>query len=265
MLLSWFVRPILINITASLFGAVTPSIICRVYLLILNPQSDVSCQYSLIQTLFSVSSSQLLEVPSGKLLATLIGHTKTVLHCKFSHDGQTLITSSEDTTIRVKPNSTSLKTLGSVLVLLRFIIVSHIHSISSSLIHSTLFHLPQPFYSLRSIIPPPHPHFSPPVKLPTRLNRVLSPFPTCYTLPASLLTSSSLHPSSPCSTLYFFICLQLLTLTVSTSYVYFPLLRSVKPASVHALLLFSTPRPTLSSPPPPTDSSTAALPPLSLL
>uniref|UniRef100_UPI0037E716A8 apoptotic protease-activating factor 1 n=1 Tax=Semicossyphus pulcher TaxID=241346 RepID=UPI0037E716A8 len=44
---------------------------------------------------------QVLELPSGKLLATLLGHTKTVLHCKFSHNSQTLITSSEDTTIRV--------------------------------------------------------------------------------------------------------------------------------------------------------------------
>nr|XP_020509314.1 apoptotic protease-activating factor 1 [Labrus bergylta] len=44
---------------------------------------------------------QVLEVPSGKLLATLLGHTKTVLHCKFTQNGQTLITSSEDTTIRV--------------------------------------------------------------------------------------------------------------------------------------------------------------------
>lgn len=44
---------------------------------------------------------QVLEVPSGKLLATLQGHTKTVLHCRFIHNGQTLITSSEDTTIRV--------------------------------------------------------------------------------------------------------------------------------------------------------------------
>uniref|UniRef100_A0A673AXV7 Apoptotic protease-activating factor 1 n=1 Tax=Sphaeramia orbicularis TaxID=375764 RepID=A0A673AXV7_9TELE len=35
------------------------------------------------------------------LLATLLGHTKTVLHCQFSQNGQTLITSSEDTTIRV--------------------------------------------------------------------------------------------------------------------------------------------------------------------
>ncbi|XP_042259055.1 apoptotic protease-activating factor 1 isoform X1 [Thunnus maccoyii] len=46
-------------------------------------------------------SVQVLEVPSGKLLATLLGHTKTVLHCQFSQNGQTLITSSEDTTIRV--------------------------------------------------------------------------------------------------------------------------------------------------------------------
>ncbi|XP_031714792.1 apoptotic protease-activating factor 1 [Anarrhichthys ocellatus] len=44
---------------------------------------------------------QVLEVPSGKLLATLLGHTKTVLHCLFTQNGQTLITSSEDTTIRV--------------------------------------------------------------------------------------------------------------------------------------------------------------------
>ncbi|XP_029317913.1 LOW QUALITY PROTEIN: apoptotic protease-activating factor 1 [Cottoperca gobio] len=44
---------------------------------------------------------QVLEVPSGKLLATLLGHTKTVLHCRFSQNGQTLITSSEDATIRV--------------------------------------------------------------------------------------------------------------------------------------------------------------------
>ncbi|XP_045927934.1 apoptotic protease-activating factor 1 isoform X2 [Micropterus dolomieu] len=46
-------------------------------------------------------SVQVLEVPSGKLLASLLGHTKTVLHCQFSQNGQTLITSSEDTTIRV--------------------------------------------------------------------------------------------------------------------------------------------------------------------
>lgn len=46
-------------------------------------------------------SLQVLEVPSGKILATLLGHTRTVLHCQFSQNGQTLITSSEDTTIRV--------------------------------------------------------------------------------------------------------------------------------------------------------------------
>ncbi|XP_069020980.1 apoptotic protease-activating factor 1 isoform X3 [Embiotoca jacksoni] len=46
-------------------------------------------------------SVQVLAVPSGKLLATLLGHTKTVLHCQFSQNGRTLITSSEDTTIRV--------------------------------------------------------------------------------------------------------------------------------------------------------------------
>uniref|UniRef100_A0A3P9HT88 Apoptotic protease-activating factor 1 n=1 Tax=Oryzias latipes TaxID=8090 RepID=A0A3P9HT88_ORYLA len=44
---------------------------------------------------------QVLAVPSGKPLATLLGHTKTVLHCQFTHNGQTLITSSEDCTIRV--------------------------------------------------------------------------------------------------------------------------------------------------------------------
>ncbi|KAL7867558.1 hypothetical protein SRHO_G00089420 [Serrasalmus rhombeus] len=44
---------------------------------------------------------QVLEVPSGNILATLLGHTKTVHHCLFTEDGQTLITSSEDTTVRV--------------------------------------------------------------------------------------------------------------------------------------------------------------------
>ncbi|XP_061108853.1 apoptotic protease-activating factor 1 [Conger conger] len=44
---------------------------------------------------------KVMEVPSGKLLCSLSGHTKTVLHCQFSTDGQTLITSSEDATIRV--------------------------------------------------------------------------------------------------------------------------------------------------------------------
>uniref|UniRef100_H2U9E5 Apoptotic protease-activating factor 1 n=1 Tax=Takifugu rubripes TaxID=31033 RepID=H2U9E5_TAKRU len=48
-----------------------------------------------------VSTLQVLELPTGKVLATLLGHTKTVFCCQFSQDGQTLITSSEDTTIRV--------------------------------------------------------------------------------------------------------------------------------------------------------------------
>ncbi|KAK7886125.1 hypothetical protein WMY93_025746 [Mugilogobius chulae] len=44
---------------------------------------------------------QVLEVPSGKMLASLQGHTKTVFHCQFTQNGQMLITSSEDTTIRM--------------------------------------------------------------------------------------------------------------------------------------------------------------------
>ncbi|CAN9508500.1 unnamed protein product [Ophioblennius macclurei] len=44
---------------------------------------------------------QVLEVPSGRPLSTLQGHTKTVLHCQFTQDHQTLISSSEDASIRV--------------------------------------------------------------------------------------------------------------------------------------------------------------------
>ncbi|XP_075886199.1 apoptotic protease-activating factor 1 isoform X2 [Nelusetta ayraudi] len=44
---------------------------------------------------------QVLEVPTGKVLASLLGHTRTVFYCQFSQNGQTLLTSSEDTTIRV--------------------------------------------------------------------------------------------------------------------------------------------------------------------
>ncbi|CAL9682899.1 unnamed protein product [Knipowitschia caucasica] len=44
---------------------------------------------------------QVLEVPSGKILSSLQGHTKTVFHCQFIQNGQTLITSSEDTTLRL--------------------------------------------------------------------------------------------------------------------------------------------------------------------
>ncbi|CDQ99840.1 unnamed protein product [Oncorhynchus mykiss] len=40
-------------------------------------------------------------MPSGTSLATLQGHTRAVLHCQFTPEGHTLITSSEDTTIRV--------------------------------------------------------------------------------------------------------------------------------------------------------------------
>ncbi|CAL8318870.1 unnamed protein product [Lota lota] len=44
---------------------------------------------------------QVLEVPSGASLAVLKGHTRTVLHCCFSRDGHTLVSSSEDGTLRV--------------------------------------------------------------------------------------------------------------------------------------------------------------------
>lgn len=63
------------------------------------------------------SLSQVLEVPSGTSLATLQGHTRTVLHCQFTPEGHTLITSSEDTTIRVGPFSFFLILLSSLLLL----------------------------------------------------------------------------------------------------------------------------------------------------
>ncbi|XP_056281002.1 apoptotic protease-activating factor 1 [Pseudoliparis swirei] len=44
---------------------------------------------------------QVLALPSGERLAVLPGHTRTVLHCRFSRSGETLITSSEDATLRV--------------------------------------------------------------------------------------------------------------------------------------------------------------------
>uniref|UniRef100_A0A8C2B0L3 Apoptotic protease-activating factor 1 n=1 Tax=Cyprinus carpio TaxID=7962 RepID=A0A8C2B0L3_CYPCA len=44
---------------------------------------------------------QVLEVPSGKTSQMLTGHTRTVHHCQFTDDGETLVTSSEDTTVRV--------------------------------------------------------------------------------------------------------------------------------------------------------------------
>ncbi|KAM9495390.1 apoptotic protease-activating factor 1 isoform 1-T1 [Clarias gariepinus] len=65
-----------------------------------------SLQHNVQRTLvlalgLELGTVQVLEVPSGNILATLHGHTKTVHYCVFTDDGQTLITSSEDTTIRV--------------------------------------------------------------------------------------------------------------------------------------------------------------------
>ena len=54
-------------------------------------------------------------MPSGTSLATLQGHTRAVLHCQFTPEGHTLITSSEDTTIRVGPFSFFLILLSSLL------------------------------------------------------------------------------------------------------------------------------------------------------
>ncbi|XP_077449690.1 apoptotic protease-activating factor 1 isoform X2 [Stigmatopora argus] len=44
---------------------------------------------------------QIMAIPSGEVLATLLGHSRTVLHCQFVHNGRTLISSSEDTTVNV--------------------------------------------------------------------------------------------------------------------------------------------------------------------
>uniref|UniRef100_A0A8C7JP53 Apoptotic protease-activating factor 1 n=1 Tax=Oncorhynchus kisutch TaxID=8019 RepID=A0A8C7JP53_ONCKI len=52
-------------------------------------------------TVVAADNRNRLQVPSGTSLATLQGHTRTVLHCQFTPEGHTLITSSEDTTIRV--------------------------------------------------------------------------------------------------------------------------------------------------------------------
>ncbi|MBN3321953.1 APAF factor, partial [Atractosteus spatula] len=45
--------------------------------------------------------AQVLDIPNGNTVSTLRGHTKPVQHCEFTADGQTLITCSEDATIRV--------------------------------------------------------------------------------------------------------------------------------------------------------------------
>uniref|UniRef100_A0A8C1JU26 Apoptotic protease-activating factor 1 n=1 Tax=Cyprinus carpio TaxID=7962 RepID=A0A8C1JU26_CYPCA len=50
---------------------------------------------------YSCFCLKVLEVPSGKTSQTLTGHTRTVHHCQFTDDGETLVTSSEDTTVRV--------------------------------------------------------------------------------------------------------------------------------------------------------------------
>ncbi|XP_066561731.1 apoptotic protease-activating factor 1 isoform X1 [Amia ocellicauda] len=44
---------------------------------------------------------KVVEIPNGNIISTLTGHSNSVLHCQFTADGQTLITCSEDTTIRV--------------------------------------------------------------------------------------------------------------------------------------------------------------------
>ncbi|XP_038667225.1 apoptotic protease-activating factor 1 isoform X1 [Scyliorhinus canicula] len=44
---------------------------------------------------------KVLELPSGKILKTLIGHTECVQRCRFTPDGKMLISSSDDSTIRV--------------------------------------------------------------------------------------------------------------------------------------------------------------------
>ncbi|XP_051889659.1 apoptotic protease-activating factor 1 isoform X2 [Pristis pectinata] len=44
---------------------------------------------------------KVLELPSGKIVRTLTGHTKSVQLCQFAYDEQVLISSSDDATIRV--------------------------------------------------------------------------------------------------------------------------------------------------------------------
>ncbi|TRY57844.1 hypothetical protein DNTS_017643 [Danionella cerebrum] len=49
----------------------------------------------------SIAYSHVFEFPRGKEWVELTGHTKTVHHCLFTEDKETLVTSSEDSTIRV--------------------------------------------------------------------------------------------------------------------------------------------------------------------
>nr|XP_033807286.1 apoptotic protease-activating factor 1 isoform X1 [Geotrypetes seraphini]XP_033807287.1 apoptotic protease-activating factor 1 isoform X1 [Geotrypetes seraphini]XP_033807289.1 apoptotic protease-activating factor 1 isoform X1 [Geotrypetes seraphini]XP_033807290.1 apoptotic protease-activating factor 1 isoform X1 [Geotrypetes seraphini]XP_033807291.1 apoptotic protease-activating factor 1 isoform X1 [Geotrypetes seraphini]XP_033807292.1 apoptotic protease-activating factor 1 isoform X1 [Geot len=44
---------------------------------------------------------KVLELPSGRVLRSMMGHKKSVQHCQFTPDGQTLISSSDDATIEV--------------------------------------------------------------------------------------------------------------------------------------------------------------------
>ncbi|XP_062928578.1 apoptotic protease-activating factor 1 isoform X1 [Mobula hypostoma] len=44
---------------------------------------------------------KVLELPSGKIIRTLTGHTKSVQQCRFTHNEHVLISSSDDATIRV--------------------------------------------------------------------------------------------------------------------------------------------------------------------
>ncbi|RXM36709.1 Apoptotic protease-activating factor 1 [Acipenser ruthenus] len=68
----------------------------------LKRDSDVLFHHNEISVVAPDSRKRkVLEIPSGNTLCTLTGHTKTVLHCQFTPDGQTLITCSEDTTVRV--------------------------------------------------------------------------------------------------------------------------------------------------------------------
>ncbi|XP_067283441.1 apoptotic protease-activating factor 1 [Pseudorasbora parva] len=60
---------------------------------------NLQCDFVLALGL-ETGTVQVLEVSSGKTVK-LSGHTRTVHHCQFTEDGETLITSSEDATVRV--------------------------------------------------------------------------------------------------------------------------------------------------------------------
>lgn len=164
---------------------------------------------------------QVFEVPSGKPLVTLLGHTKTVLHCQFSQNGQTLITSSEDTTIRVcisSPFTVSSFLLCSVFIfclvflfvfipfITPFFILTTFSCLIRGVFHYLLPQLVSHFSSLLSISLLPY--TSTGVKLPALLNHSSS---LCFmstwcfhrTLPVTLYqllsASSPFHSLSPTS------------------------------------------------------------------